>query len=149
MIYQEKKDFLKALPDGRIIALDMGTKKIGIAITDEKRSIAMPSETIINRGNKQSILDISQICKNKKIVGIVIGLPISFDEHDTTFSKFVKVFAESLSHATLLPIIFHDERLSSFEAEDLIKNNCKSRNLDKKLVDKIAASYILESFLIR
>lgn len=84
--------------------------------------------------------------ETKKISGIIMGLPISFNEKDTECSLFVKRFAENLSIVTDIPIFLQDERLSSFEAEDLMLDSIGS-NRTKIVVDKIAASYILESFL--
>jgi putative holliday junction resolvase len=145
MIYNDS-DFLKFCPNGKLLGLDVGTKNIGVAITDDSRKICLPSETIVRQGNKKDFLIIFEICKVKKIKGIVIGLPISFDGKDTECSLFIKKFTENLSKEIDLPIIFQDERLSSFLAEDLMLDNIGS-NKTKRVVDKIAASYILESFL--
>ncbi len=146
MIFQNKEDFLKYCPKGRLIALDVGTKTIGVAITDDTRKISLPVETIIRSGNKKDFPILVNIFKTKRVSGIVIGLPLSFDGHDNDISLFIKRFAANLSNETDLPIILHDERLSSFVAEDLMLDEIGS-NRTKKVVDKIAASYILESFL--
>ncbi len=145
MIYSSN-DFLKVCPSGRLLGLDVGTKRIGVAITDDLRKICLPSDTIARQGNKKDFDVLANMCKSKNVKGIVIGLPISFDEKDTKSSLFVKKFAENLSNKVDLPIVFQDERLSSFEAEDLMLDNI-GFNETKKVVDKIAASYILESFL--
>ena len=85
------------------------------------------------------------IFQEKKVKGIIIGLPLSFDNKDTNCSTFIKRFTNNLSLETDLPIFFQDERLSSFEAEDLMLDKV-GFNKTKKVVDKIAASYILESY---
>ncbi|MDD2839849.1 MAG: Holliday junction resolvase RuvX [Rickettsiales bacterium] len=146
MIFDNSKDFLKVCSHGRLLGLDVGTKKIGVAITDDMRKICLPSDTIVRQGNKKDFPVLINMCKIKNVKGIVIGLPISFDEKDTECSLFIKRFAENLSKEIDLPIVFQDERLSSFEAEDLMLDNIGS-NRTKKVIDKIAASYILESFL--
>lgn len=146
MIFSNATDFLKICPCGRLLGLDIGTKRIGVATTDDTRKICLPSDTIIRQGNKKDFAILANICKSKNIKGIVIGLPISFDEKETECSSFVKKFTENLSKEIDLPIIFQDERLSSFEAEDLMLDEIGS-NGTKRVVDKIAASYILESFL--
>lgn len=146
VILKNKKDFLKHSHEGRLIALDVGTKTIGIAVTDDTRSMSFPSETLLRKGNQKDIPILLDIFKNKKITGVIMGLPISFEEKDTDSSLFVKRFAENLSIQTELPIVFHDERLSSFEAEDLMLDKVGYHGT-KKVVDKIAASFILEGFL--
>ncbi|HSQ97301.1 MAG TPA: Holliday junction resolvase RuvX [Rickettsiales bacterium] len=140
------EDFLKVCPNGKLLGLDVGTKNIGVAITDESRTICLPSETIARQGNKKDFPILINICKSKNIKGIVIGLPLSFEGEDTESSLFIKRFAENFSKEIELPMVFQDERLSSFIAEDLMLDEIGS-NRTKKVVDKIAASYILESFL--
>lgn len=146
MIFDTKEEFIKNCPSGRLIGLDVGTKTIGVAITDDTRTIPSPVETIIRRGNKKDFPILLEIFKSKRANGIIIGLPLSFEEKDTESSLFIKRFANNLVLETELPIIFQDERLSSFVAEDLMLDELGS-NKTKKVVDKIAASYILESFL--
>lgn len=146
MILNDTEEFLRICPKGRLLGLDVGTKRIGIAITDDTRKICLPSDTIFRQGNKKDFAILANMCKSKNVKGIVIGLPISFNEKDTECSLFVKKFADNLSKEIDFPIIFQDERLTSFEAEDLMLDNIGS-NRTKKVADKIAASYILESFL--
>ncbi len=146
MIFNTKEEFLKNCPNGRLIALDVGTKTIGIAITDDKRAIPLPVETLARKGNKKDFPILLKTFREKKAKGIIIGLPISFDENDNETSLFIRRFANNLANETDLPIVFQDERLSSFEAEDLMLDEV-GYNRTKKVVDKIAASYILESFL--
>ena len=146
MIFDTKEEFIKNCPNGRLLGLDVGTKTIGIAITDDTRTIPTPVETLLRKGNKKDFPILLEIFKSKRVRGIIVGLPISFDEKDTDCSLFIKRFANNLSLETELPIFLQDERLSSFEAEDLMLDSIGS-NATKKVVDKIAASYILESFL--
>ena len=146
MIFKNKNNFLKNCSNGKLIALDVGTKTIGVAMTDDKRLLCLPVETILRKGNKKDFQILLNIFKEKKITGIIIGLPISFDGNDNDISNFIRRFTDNLSKETDIPIVFEDERLSSFVAEDLMLDEIGS-NKTKKVVDKIAASYILESFL--
>ena len=146
MIFNTKIDFLNSCPNGRLIALDVGTKNIGVAITDDTRRITTPIETISRKGNKKDFPIILNLIKEKKVKGIIIGLPLSFDESENESSLFIRRFTENLLKEVIIPVFFQDERLSSFEAEDLMLDSI-GFNETKKVVDKIAASYILESFL--
>lgn len=146
MIFEKLEDFIKTIEKGRLIALDVGTKTIGLAITDDTQSIITPVDTIYRKGNKKDIPILLNIFQEKKVKGIIVGLPLSFDNKDTNCSTFIKRFTNNLSLETNLPIFFQDEKLSSFEAEDLMLDKV-GFNKTKKVVDKIAASYILESFL--
>jgi len=146
MIFSTKQEFIEKCPNGRLIGLDVGTKTIGIAITDDTRTVPTPVETLIRKGNKKDFAVLLDIFESKRAKGIVIGLPVSFNGKDTACSLFIRRFAKNLSAETTLPIIFQDERLSSFMAEDLMIGKMGSDKI-KRVVDKIAASYILESFL--
>lgn len=146
MIFEKLEDFIKKVERGRLIALDVGTKTIGLAITDDTQSIITPVETIYRKGNKKDIPILLNIFREKKVKGIIVGLPLSFNDKETDCSNFIRRFANNLSLETELPIFFQDEKLSSFEAEDLMLDKV-GFNKTKKVVDKIAASYILESFL--
>ncbi|MDR0423672.1 MAG: Holliday junction resolvase RuvX [Rickettsiales bacterium] len=139
MIFTDRGDFLNVC-SGRLLGIDMGVNNIGIAITDETKTICTPSETI---KNDNFFLSLSNIVKSKKITGIVVGIPLNFQDEDTKFSKKIRKTFQNFSKQNDIPIIFQDERLTSFEAENLI-GNYKNK---KKVLDKIAASYILESFL--
>lgn len=146
MIFEKLEDFIKKVERGRLIALDVGTKTIGLAITDDTQSIIAPVETISRKGNKKDIPILLNIFREKKVKGIIVGLPLSFNDKETGCSNFIRRFTNNLSLETELPIFFQDEKLSSFEAEDLMLDKVGFNNT-KKVVDKIAASYILESFL--
>lgn len=146
MLVKNINDFIKGVQKGRLIALDVGSKTIGIAITDDTQTIITPLEILIRKGNKKDIPILIKIFDDKKIKGIIVGLPLSFNNEDTNCSLFIRRFVDNLSMFTNIPIFLQDERLSSFEAEDLMLDKI-GFNKTKKVIDKIAASYILESFL--
>jgi len=149
MIYKNIKDFLNLTKNNtRLAGLDVGTKTIGIAISDKDRNFSTPKTTIRRKGNKKDIPILLKFLEENKIGGIVIGLPLTKDDKETECSLFIRRFTDNLSSSTELPIIFFDERLSSFMAEnfmiDMMGVKCKKT---KEVVDQTAASFILQNFL--
>ncbi|MDR3289842.1 MAG: Holliday junction resolvase RuvX [Rickettsiales bacterium] len=130
---------------GKLLGLDVGTKNIGIAITDDTRKICMPSELLIRQSNKKDFEVLQTMIKKKKAKGIVVGLPLYFNDEESEITKFVKRFAENLAKVIEIPMVYCNESLTSFEAEEVMRGVGDI----KKNVDKISASYILEHFLVR
>lgn len=131
----------------RILALDVGEKRIGIAIGDSDVKIAIPSGMIENNSNVVS--KIEEIVKNKNIDTIVIGLPRNSDGEETKQSRYVRDFSKKLSELSL-PVVFQDESLTSVEAEELLKRQDKLVNQKSRkegLIDSEAASIILTDYL--
>lgn len=131
---------------GQILALDIGTKRIGVAISDDTQTFSSPKTIITRHSNDSDFAKISKIINQYKISAIVIGLPLNMDGTESDMSKFVEKFAKNMQQylAQELPIFLFDERLTSFAAQDI--NNSKLSK-KQKYYDDIAASIILESFL--
>jgi putative Holliday junction resolvase len=139
------KKFLK--DKGRILALDVGTKRIGIAISDDTRSFSSPKAIIKRHSNKIDFDKIKKIINEHNIIILVIGLPLNMDGSCSLMSKFIKNFAYNLDQflQNKIPITLFDERLSSFAAQE---NNLSKLSRKKDYDDDIAASIILEEFLV-
>ncbi|MES2677397.1 MAG: Holliday junction resolvase RuvX [Pseudomonadota bacterium] len=146
MIYNDLKQLNQDLPrKGRLLGLDVGTKTIGVAVCDGDWLVANPKLTIARKGGKTDFLVIQKIIEENKIVGIVVGLPLNMDESESAMSEFVRRFADSLDEfLSGAKIVFFDERLSSFAAEELLESGEAKNNKRKGLVDQIAASVILQ-----
>jgi putative Holliday junction resolvase len=131
------------MKNGRLMALDVGTKRIGIATCDATRLIATPRAIFNRHGNISDLAKIKEFAEENEIVGIVIGLPIGYI--DTC--KIIKNFAENLEKILekKIPIILFDESLSSFEAKEIHASPLSRKK--NKFVDDIAAAIILEHFL--
>jgi putative Holliday junction resolvase len=131
------------MKNGRLMALDVGTKRIGIATCDATRLIATPRAILNRHSNISDLAKIKEFAEENEVVGIVIGLPI--DYADTC--KIIKNFAENLEKILekKIPIILFDESLSSFEAKEIHASPLSRKK--NKLVDDIAAAIILEHFL--
>ena len=155
MIIEDKKltkTFLDSLPkNSRLIALDVGTKRIGVAICDDSKLIATPKLIINCQGNERDFTKIAEIIKESSIAAIVVGLPINMDESASAMSEFVRKFVKNLDQflENKLVIFLFDERLSSFEAREIRNSSLSNKKSRKKnkFYDDVAASLILEHFL--
>lgn len=148
MILYNVKDFKKLPRRGRILALDIGTKKIGVAICDDTQTIATPKAIIKRQSNEKDFNVLLSIIQENHIVMIVIGYPLKMDGAESEITKFVAKFIENFDDflQKILPKIYlikFDERLSSFEARSF---SFKTRSRQDEY-DDISASVILEHFL--
>lgn len=135
------------LPKGRLMGLDVGTKRIGLAVSDESRFIATP-KLIINRlSNLKDFEKIKKFIEENLIVGIVIGRPVNMDGSQIVMTEFCERFAKNFDDflGNKFPIFLFEERLSSFSARDA--NASELSRKKNKFVDDIAASFILQHFL--
>lgn len=146
MIYSNLKQLNQELPaKGRLLGLDVGTKTIGVAVCDGDWLIANPRFTISRKGGEADFLAIKDFVKTNQIVAIVVGLPLNMDGSESEISKFVRRFTKRLDEFLgNIKIIFFDERLSSFAAEELLESGKVKNNKRKGLIDQIAASVILQ-----
>lgn len=132
---------------GRLLAIDVGTKRLGIAISDGSRLIASPKTIIKRQGNLKDFEKIKELLQEYQVVGIIIGVPINMDGSPCAMTDFSIKFSENFDEflEKKFPIFFCDERLTSFEARE-INNSIISRKKDQHC-DDIAASIILQGFL--
>jgi putative Holliday junction resolvase len=131
----------------RILAIDHGTKRIGIAVSDPGQTMAHPLKTVEVRADGSHLLEIIELARSYQAGKIVVGLPYNMDGTLGTRGEEVCRWAKELEEATGLPVVFWDERLSSFEAEDLLMRNKVNKRRRKGTVDKIAAGIILQGYL--
>ncbi len=132
----------------RILALDVGTKRIGMAITDELGYTVQPLTVISRRTDEKTVEEIKKIVIRYNVEKVVIGLPITLKDEIGKMAQEILTFANKLRSDLDIPIVSWDESFTTIEAEDiLIKEADLSRRKQKKLKDKIAASFILESYL--
>lgn len=124
----------------RILAIDYGTKKIGLAISDETNKIALPFLNLEGQSQENFIKEIKEICQKEKIKEIILGLPKTLEGKEAKQAKKVKKFAQFLKKALDLPIIFEDERFTSKMAQKFLER-------DKKKDDKVAAQILLQGYL--
>jgi putative Holliday junction resolvase len=131
---------------GRILGVDHGDRRIGIAISDPMPLIATPLKTLAVVDQAQAIADLNQIIKENNIEVVVIGLPLGMKGQETKQTLHVKKFSKALA-ATGVEIIMEDERLSSLSAKKILQEKNISIRDNKGLIDQTAATVILQQYL--
>lgn len=132
---------------GRVIALDVGTKTIGIALSDELRMFPQPLVTLSRKGVRKDTAAIVAIVDEKSVDHVVVGLPLELDGTELRPARLARQVGEAVGEATGLPVTYIDERFSSVEAERMLVAQQLSRKRRKEVIDQAAAMVILRSFL--
>ncbi len=134
----------------RVIAFDIGDKRIGVAISDPFNEYAMPCETYFRTRNfTKDVEAIARIAEERGVGTIVCGMPVNFDGTESIQTVKTREFIEALQNKTGLPIELEDERFTTMQARETQIMGGIKRDDRKKTIDSIAASYILESYLNR
>ena len=142
---EDIEDFKKSIgKKSRLLGIDPGKKRVGIAISDENKLVSTPLKTIVKKKNIDVTNEILEIIKENNIKGIVVGNPINMDGSMGPSSQSAKDFAKNLSNTISIPILMWDERLSSQGAFNL--SSSLNINTSKKVekLDQNAASFILQ-----
>ncbi len=134
----------------RVIAFDIGDKRIGVAISDPFNEYAMPCETYFRTHRFWTDVEaIAKLAEERGVGVIVCGMPVNFDGTDSEQTTKTQSFIEALKTKTDLPVILEDERFTTMQARETQIVGGVKREERKKTIDSIAASYILESYLQR
>ena len=131
----------------RFLCLDIGDKRIGLAVSDPFNAYALPVTTYVRKNLKADLAEIEKIVKEKAATAIVCGLPVSFDGTPSVQTEKAKYFIDRLKETLKVEIFTEDERCTTVEAEEKLIGMGKTREERKKCVDSLAACSILESFL--
>ena len=140
MILSDYKDFPRF---GRIIGIDWGLRRCGLAISDESRGFVFVRQQISVKNQSELIQNVLNVVKAEKVSGIVVGLPIFEDGTESETTQMVRKFADDLSALADLPIIFIPENLTSMSAQEEIGR--KSISKIKQELDSVSAKIILEN----
>ena len=132
---------------GRIMGIDYGKVRIGIALTDLLKTIASPYEVYKSVSLQKDVEYFVKLVKEKEVEKIVLGLPLNMDGSQGERAKRTRIFGEMLERACSVPVVYQDERLSSVEAENYLLDGDVRRDKRKNLIDKVAATIILEDYL--
>lgn len=135
-------------PQGRLMGLDLGSKTIGLALSDVLRTIATPYDTIKRTKFTADAQALLSFIDTEEVQGLVIGLPISMDGSEGPRCQSTRQFAANLLEKRDIPIAFWDERLSTVAVERMLIDNVDmTRQRRGQVVDKLAAAYILQGAL--
>lgn len=132
---------------GALIGLDLGTKTIGVAISDGTQMIASPVETIARKKFKLDAERLLTLIKEYNVVGIVLGLPKNMDGSEGPRCQSTRAFAKNMEALTDVPITFWDERLSTAAVDRMLIEADATRKRRGEVIDKMAATYILQGYL--
>jgi putative Holliday junction resolvase len=131
----------------RILGLDYGSKRIGVAVCDELGMTAQGLATITRKNRRQDLGEIAGFIRKYNVEKIVIGYPIRLDGTEGIQCEKISKFASLLEYTFSLPVFKWDETLSTKEAEEILIRANIARNRRKNIVDKLAASLILQGYL--
>jgi putative Holliday junction resolvase len=141
---------IAALPKGaRLLGVDLGTKTVGLALSDVERRIATPLETLKRTKFTPDAAAIRAVVARFGVGGLVVGLPLNMDGSEGPRAQATRAFVRNLRPILGLPIAFWDERLSTMAATRMLIDADASRARRDALVDKVAAAYILQGALDR
>lgn len=150
MICATIEEFATALPAfGAVGGLDLGTKTIGVAVSDSMRSVATPLRTIRRSKFTADAQELLALVLERGLTGLVLGLPMNMDGSEGPRCQSTRAFARNLERLTPLPIAFWDERLSTVAAERAMLEADMSRKRRAEVIDHVAAGFILQGALDR
>jgi putative Holliday junction resolvase len=129
----------------RLLAIDFGSRRIGLALSDPLQIIARPFAVLIN--DESIFQKLSQIVADEKISRIIVGLPVNMEGEDTPKTLEVRRFTEDLKKKVAIPIEFWDERYTSEEARKVLQDMRIEPHQNKNHIDKVAASLILRDYM--
>jgi putative Holliday junction resolvase len=132
---------------GRVIAIDLGARRIGVAMTDGLGLTAQPLETIPRRGGQRDLDAIAALVRTHGAERIVLGLPLDPDGERGRAAKSAEAFAERLRGAIAVPVELCDESFSTVEAEEVLLEADLSRARRREVIDKMAAAVILRRWM--
>lgn len=132
----------------RYLGLDVGNRRIGVAVSDELGLMAQPVLTLERKPSKrQNLRSLARLCRRFSVAGIVVGNPLQLDGSLSAQAQKTQAFAAELGVLTGLPIHLRDERLTTHEAHQLLYQAGRKRLEHKRVVDQVAAVMILQGFL--
>ena len=137
------------LPHQRLIGIDLGSTTIGLALSDISRTVASPLETLKRTKFKQNATTLAQLCVEHNVSGLVLGFPLNMDGSEGPRAQATKAYMRNWPQFSAIPVTLWDERLSTAAVTRTLLEVDASRQRRAQLVDKLAATYILQGALDR
>ena len=136
----------------RTLGIDLGSRRVGLALSDEGGRYATPYETLVVSSNEQAIERVIAVIEREGVERLVVGLPLNMDDSMGAAARLAIAWGKSLAQRSGLPVVFVDERLSSFEAEQTLIDRKRAgeqltRKRKKEQLDALAATGFLRDFL--
>lgn len=132
---------------GRLVGVDFGTVRIGLAITDPSQSLASPLEIYARRNERLDGEFFRKLVEREQVAGFVVGLPVHLCGGDSQTSIAAQAFGTWLRELSGRPVTWHDERFTSSLAEDIFREVKRTKLQKKRLLDKLAAQILLTHYL--
>lgn len=132
----------------RMMGLDVGEKRIGVALSDDTGTFVFPFTTIVRTASEKADLrSIVRIIEEEGVSKVIVGIPIMLSGKEAIQAEKIRAFADKLAKRLRIPLEYWDERYSTVEAERLLIDAGKSREARKNIIDKAAAAIILQSYI--
>ena len=142
----------ETIPSGRILALDVGERRVGVAISDETRILARSLTVVHRRSKAEDFGTLAQLVRKYAVSAIVVGLPLDADGTEGQQARRCRRYAIELSEALsaqhlTTPLVFYDESLSTVDAAEIMIASGRKRRDRRQRIDAVAAAVILQSYL--
>lgn len=134
-------------PIGRIMALDIGQKRTGVALSDETRLISSPHCVVNTEPRKEWIKNLTNIISEYEVKEVLVGIPLNQFGEEGEDAQNIRKYVAVLREAISIPVVEWDERFSTVQAERALISADMSRKNRKQVIDKVAAAIILQSYL--
>ena len=131
----------------RILAIDYGAKRTGLAISDPLRMLARPYDTLRGASDDEIVERVLAAVREEGVGAVVLGLPLGLEGHDTPQTEITRAFAEKLAARLNIPIHLQDERYTSHDANDILKSKGMSPRESRNHIDATAAAVLLRQWL--
>ena len=132
---------------GRVLALDVGGRRIGVALSDTRRVLASPLTTLRAQPQQRALAELAKLAHDYEVTDVVVGLPLTLSGEIGPQAKIVQEFAAQLQEKIAVPVRLFDERLTTVAAERMMVELGLKPEQRKARIDEVAASIILQDFL--
>jgi len=140
---------LDSLPLGRLLGIDFGEKRIGLAISDPMQTIASSLKTLVYPSNQLPYIEITHLVQEHNVVAVIVGLPLHMNGQYGAKATQAMAFAEVLRNGLSVPVYSQDERWTTQSAHKSLQERGKAPSKHRDRVDQIAAAFLLQSFIDR